>query len=85
MRRVHKIAISMSGDTLRLLDEAVAGSELSRSGFIQRAVERYLKQQEHERIQASIDSVFAEENAVSEQRQDSERFLAASSLPEEQW
>lgn len=85
MAHVHKIAISMSRDVLALLDKAVARSDLSRSRFIQLAVQHYLRQQEEERIRSAINTVFADEEALNEQAQDSRRFLEASSMAEEPW
>ena len=85
MSHVHKIAISISRDVLQALDKAVARSELSRSRFIQRAVEQYLRQQEEQHVRARMDAAFGEDETVEEQRLDSERFLHASPLPEDTW
>lgn len=85
MAHVHKIAISMSRDVLAALDEAVARSELSRSRFIQNAVQAYLKQQQEKQIQAQMNEAFADPEVREEQRVESERFLQGQRLPEDSW
>ena len=83
MSHVHKIAISISPEVLRRLDEAVARTDQSRSRFVQRAVAAYLDAKEATAIQARLNAAYDEEGA-DEQRRESEAFLG--SVPgEEAW
>lgn len=84
MAHVQKIAISMSPDVLRRLDEAVARTGLSRSRFVQHAVAAYLAAEEAATIQARLNEAFADAEAADEQRSESEAFLG-SAVQEEAW
>ncbi len=83
MGHVHKIAISMSPEVLRRLDEAVARTDHSRSRFVQHAVAAYLDAAEATAIQARLNAAFDGE-AADEQRRESEAFLGSVSQ-EEAW
>lgn len=75
MAHVHKIAISMSPEVLRRLDEAVARTDQSRSRFVQRAVAAYLAAEEATAIQTRLNQAFSDKEAAAEQLSDSGAFL----------